>query len=86
MNTLVNTHLPNKRLTIVLIILGGLLLHPKIRSTSMDFTAMPRHCSAKNKNLLMARNTIEIGQQKKQEAKANLHSKAKYQCRLQVLR
>jgi outer membrane protein TolC len=71
MNKLVNTHFHNKRLTIVLIILGGLFLHPRLEAQVWSLQQCLDTAQHQNKNLLMARNTIEIGQQKKLEAKAN---------------
>jgi outer membrane protein TolC len=71
MNTLVNIHLPKRKFTIVLIILGA-LLHPRLEAQVWTLQQCLDTAQQKNKNLLMARNTIEIGQQKKQEVKANL--------------
>jgi outer membrane protein TolC len=71
MNTLVNIHLPKRKFTIVLIILGA-LLHPRLEAQVWTLQQCLDTAQHQNKNLLMARNTIEIGQQKKLEAKANL--------------
>jgi outer membrane protein TolC len=72
MNKLVNTHFHNKRLTIVLIILGGLFLHPRLEAQVWSLQQCLDTAKHQNKIFLMARNNIEIGQQKVQEAKANL--------------
>jgi outer membrane protein TolC len=71
MNTLVNIHLPKRKFTIVLIILGA-MLHPRLEAQVWTLQQCLDTAQQNNKNLLMARNTIEIGQQKKQEVKANL--------------
>jgi OMF family outer membrane factor len=78
MNTLVNIHVTNnstpayRQAGVVILLLTGLFFSTSVQAQVWTLQQCLDSARQHNKNLLIARNNIEIGQQKMQEAKANL--------------
>lgn len=72
MNTLVNTHSSNHKSVLVFLLLTGLFFSTGVQAQVWTLQQCLDTAQLHNKNLLIAKNSIEIGQQKVQEAKANL--------------
>jgi OMF family outer membrane factor len=72
MNTLVNTHSSNHKSAGVFLLLIGLFFSTGVDAQIWTLQQCLDTAKQQNKNILIARNNIEIGQQKVQEAKANL--------------
>jgi len=72
MNTLVNAHSLNHKSVLVFLLLTGLFFSTGVQAQVWTLQQCLDTAQLHNKNLLIAKNNIEIGQQKAQEAKANL--------------
>ncbi len=72
MNKLVNTHFVKCKSVIFLLFLTGLLFSIDTQAQVWSLQQCMDSAQQKNRSLLIARNNMEIGQQKVQEAKANL--------------
>lgn len=72
MNTLVNAHFPYRKSAFVFLLFAGLFLSTASYSQVWTLQQCLDSAQQHNKSLLIARNNIEIGQQKMEEAKANL--------------
>lgn len=72
MNTLVNTHSSNHKSVLVFLLLTGLFFSTGVQAQVWTLQQCLDSAQLHNKNLRIAKNNIEIGQQKVQEAKANL--------------
>lgn len=72
MNKLVNTHFVKRKSVIFLLFLTGMFFSIDTQAQVWTLQQCLDSAQQKNKNLLIARNNMEIGQQKVQEAKANL--------------
>jgi OMF family outer membrane factor len=72
MNKLVNTHFVKNKSVIFLLLLTGLFFSIDTQAQVWSLQQCLDSAQQKNKNLLIARNNMEIGQQKVLEAKANL--------------
>jgi outer membrane protein TolC len=72
MNMLVNTHFVKHKSVIFLLFLTGLLFSIDNQAQVWTLQQCLDSAQRQNKSLLIARNNMEIGQQKVQEAKANL--------------
>lgn len=72
MNKLVNTHIVKNKSVIFLLFLTGLFFSIDTQAQVWTLQQCLDSAQQKNRNLLIARNNMEIGQQRVQEAKANL--------------
>ncbi len=69
---LVNTHFGKPKFVVILLLLSGLFFNINTLAQVWTLQQCLDTAQLRNKNLLIARNNIEIGQHKAQEAKANL--------------
>lgn len=72
MNTLVDTRSSNLKSLLVFLLLTGLFFSTGVQAQVWTLQQCLDSARQHNKNLLIAKNNMEIGQQKIQEAKANL--------------